>query len=98
LNNLRKYITPLILVIALFAINGSEFLHHHDLSDTKQQEDKCQACIFNHSLNSTLIEEVYVFTPQVLTFQKVIQITNPVIQSEFFITSPGRAPPVVSHI
>ncbi len=98
MNNLRKYLAPLILVIALFAINGSEFFHHHDPSDINVKEDKCEACIFSHSLNTAVIEQVYVFTPQVLLFQTVTNTVNPVYFNEWFSSSPGRAPPAVSHI
>jgi hypothetical protein len=93
MEQLRKYITPFILVIALFAINGAEFLHHHDASEGKMQEDKCQACIFSHSLNTTLVEQVYVFTPQLLTFQSVSSFTDPVVLAEFFSNAKDRAPP-----
>lgn len=98
MNNLRKYLTPLILVIALFAINGSEFFHHHDASDINVTEDKCEACLFSHTLNTVVVEQVYVFTPQVLLFQTVINSVKPVYLADWFSSSPGRAPPAVSHI
>lgn len=87
-----------MLLIALFAINGSEFFHHHDPSEINVKEDKCEACLFNHSLNTTIIEQVYIFTPQVVTFQTVSNTVKPVQLAEWFASSPGRAPPAASHI
>ncbi|MBZ0203390.1 MAG: hypothetical protein IT281_08855 [Ignavibacteria bacterium] len=94
---MRKYITSFLLVFALFTINGAEFLHHHD-QDSENDESKCEACIFNHSLKTALVEQVFVFTPQLFTYQSISNFVNPVPQSDCLIASPGRAPPVVSHI
>jgi hypothetical protein len=97
LNNLRKYFVSFLLIFAFSAINGAEFLHHHDhINDN--DESKCEACIFNHSIKTTLVEEVFTFTPQLLTYQIISNSINPVLQPEWYINSPGRAPPVVSHI
>ncbi len=104
LNNLRKYITPLILVIALFAINGSEFMHHHDYSDFTKQDDsgsaahKCQACIFNNLLRSTLTVDTFVFIPLAVTYSPVTKQLDSVPQTDGIESSLGRAPPQLSHI
>jgi hypothetical protein len=97
LNNFRKYSASILLIFALFAINGAEFLHHHDhINDN--EGSKCEACILNHSLNTAIIEQVFVFTPQVLTFYSIFNNVKPIFSSDWYSSSPGRAPPAVSHI
>ncbi len=59
----RKYITPFVLVLAIFALNGAEFLHHHDGCETRQQENKCQACIFSSSIQQVIVESLSGFSP-----------------------------------
>jgi len=98
LNKFKKYSASFLLIFALFAINGAEFLHHHDHINEENDGSKCEACIFNHSLNTTLIEQVYVFTPQVLTFHSIINLAKPIVSADWHLPSSGRAPPAVSHI
>ena len=86
-----------MLIFAFSAINGAEFLHHHDhINDN--DESKCEACILNHSLKTSLVVQVFILTPQLLTYHVISNSDNPVLKSEWFFTSPGRAPPALSHI
>ncbi|MBL8017904.1 MAG: hypothetical protein JNK43_11575 [Ignavibacteria bacterium] len=60
---LRKYFTPFFLILALSALNGAEFFHHHDGCESSQQESKCHACILSNSAHQTIIECSGSFTP-----------------------------------
>jgi hypothetical protein len=96
LNKLRKYITPLILVFALFAINGAEFLHHHDAGNFK--DDKCQACLFNKTLNTTLVEDSITKLSIEVSYEPYLLKETNLTHQDFSFSSGGRSPPSVSHI
>ncbi len=96
LNKIRKYITPLLLVFALFALNGSELLHHHNGDSFKS--DKCQACLFNKTLNSTLITEPSADLNLQHSYTEFLTEEIQYPQQNYYISIPGRSPPSVSHI
>ena len=60
---LGKRITPFLLVLALTALNGAEFFHHHDGCESKQQESKCHACILSNSAHQTIIDSSCSYSP-----------------------------------
>jgi hypothetical protein len=95
---IRKYITPVLLVFALFALNGSEFLHHHDELNTQHTNDDCRACILNKTLNSALTNVTFVQSGLDHSFIEFLIIETEFSLQNYNPSLPGRSPPPVSHI
>ncbi|MCI0448277.1 MAG: hypothetical protein L0Y79_00640 [Chlorobi bacterium] len=97
LYKLKKHITPLILVFALFAINGSEFLHHHDYA-SNIKDNHCQACLINKTLQSVSIEKSDINLNSNLSYEPFPLTENNLPQKDFTREFSGRSPPSASHI
>ncbi len=89
----RKYIVSLLLLLGLLAVNGAEFFHHHHPGEINVKEDKCEACLIHNSLHSAAIEQVFVFTPQLVLFSFISNELNSVVIPGDISSSLGRAPP-----
>lgn len=94
----RKYFASILLLFALIAVNGAEFFHHHHPGEINVKEDKCEACILHQTLHSAAVDQVYVFTPQIVLFSIISSDVNAVVITGDIASSLGRAPPAASHI
>lgn len=89
----RKYFAPFVLVLALFALNGAEFFHHHDGCESRQQESKCHACILTNSAHQTIPESVDTLTPYFvyeLSLEKYVTPINETLKKD---NLKNKAPP-----
>ncbi len=97
MNSVRKYFASLLLLFALFAVNGAEFFHHHHPGEINVKEDKCEACIIHSTLHSAAVEHTYILNPHIVFFSVVTIRVNTFLSNPALNTVNDRAPPSVSH-
>jgi hypothetical protein len=96
LNKFRKYSASILLIFALFAINGAELLHHHDHDHGETAHSaKCEACILTNSVNHSIVESIQSFTPY-FTYEFSLQNSEvPLFNSAQKNNLKNKAPPSV---
>lgn len=96
MNKFNKYSASILLIFAIFAINGAEFLHHHDHQhDEGTHAKKCEACILTNSVNHTIVETVQSFTPY-FTYEFSLQNSEvPLFNAAQKNNLKNKAPPFV---
>jgi hypothetical protein len=97
LNDLRKYIASIALVIALFAINGSEFLHHHE-DEIHHDDSKCEACLFNKVIQSSALPSPSSDLNLYHSYNGFLSEETQFLPQKCYSNSSGRSPPEASHI
>lgn len=91
-----KYIASAALVFALFAINGSEFFHHHN--DVNGDDSKCEACLFNKVVQSSSIADAATDLKIFHTYSEFLTEEAQSLIQNYYSNSSGRSPPEASHI
>ena len=89
----RKYFAPFVLVLALFALNGAEFFHHHDGCESRQQESKCHACILTNTAHQTIPESVDALTPYFVYELSLENYVTPINETLKKDNLKNKAPP-----
>jgi hypothetical protein len=92
----KQYISALLLVFALFALNSSELFHHHE--EGSHDNAKCQACLFNKTLNSAAVSEPSLNHKLYFSNNEFLSEDTHTSYQTIYSSTPGRSPPAVSHI
>ncbi|MBE2228366.1 MAG: hypothetical protein IAE93_13510 [Ignavibacteria bacterium] len=95
MSKFKKYSAAILLIFALFAINGSEFLHHHEHCEDAAKPAKCDACILINSVNHSIVESVQTFTPHFTSEFSLQNSEVPLFNPEQKNDLNSRAPPKV---
>jgi hypothetical protein len=96
LNKFLKYTAAFTLVLALIALNGVVYFHHHECHEgTSAQDNPCQACIIHKSIQSFESTDSSPFITPVYVQTGTVIIESEAPASEYFNYNSGRAPPTV---
>lgn len=100
MKNYKNNIAAVLLLFSLFALNGAELFHHHEHEgythhSAQHTDSKCQACLFNHTLHTTVVPEPSVDFKLYHTYNEYLTVENEITHQNQPNTSQGRAPPVL---
>jgi hypothetical protein len=98
--NYKINIASFLLLFSLFALNSGELFHHHEhegdrTHESQHTDSKCQACLFNHTLHTTVVPEPALDLKLYHSYNQYLTEETETTHQNQPNTSQGRAPPIL---